>query len=62
MNKYLVNDEFLYAHMKSAENIILEKLPKEDDLSHKYSKKFKRKMNRLLKEEKRSPSFNRFEK
>lgn len=60
MNKYLVNDEFLYAHMKSAENIILDKLPKEDDLSHKYSKKFKRKMNRLLKEEKRSPSFNRF--
>lgn len=60
MDKYLVDDEFLYKHMKYAEDKIIDKLPNEEDLSHNFSKKFKRKMNRLLKEEKRSPFFNKF--
>lgn len=37
MDKYIINDEFLYKYMKNAENIILESLPKEE-LSHKFSK------------------------
>lgn len=60
MANYSIDDKFLYEYMGSAENIILENLPKEKDLSHKFSKRFKRKMHRLIKEEKRSPSFNRF--
>ena len=60
MDNYSVDDKFLYKHMKSTENIILDNLPKEEDLSHCFSKKFERKMKKLLKEEKRSPSVNRF--
>lgn len=60
MPKYLVDDEFLYKHMKNAEDKIIDNLPDEEDLSHNFSRKFKSKMNRLLREEKRSPSFNRF--
>ena len=41
MNKYIIDDDFLYDHMKSAENIILENLPKEYELSHKFSNGFK---------------------
>ncbi len=46
---------FLYDHMKSAENIILENLPKEYELSHKFSKRFERRMNKLIRQERRSP-------
>lgn len=60
MDNYLIDDDFLYKHMGSAENIILDNLPKEEDLSYNFSRKFKKKMNRLIKEEKRSPAFNRF--
>ena len=38
MDKYIINDDFLYKYMKGAENIILESLPKEEELSYKFSK------------------------
>ena len=55
MNKYIIDDDFLYDHMENVENIILENLPKEDDLSHKFSKRFERKMKRLIRQERRTP-------
>ena len=60
MDDYSIDDDFLYKHTESAENIILDNLPKEEDLSHRFSKRFKRKMQRLIKEERRSPYLNRF--
>ncbi|WP_312908912.1 DUF4367 domain-containing protein [Tissierella praeacuta] len=55
MNKYIIDDNFLYNHMESTENIILESLPEEDDLSHNFSKRFERRMNKLIRQERRSP-------
>ena len=55
MNKYIIDDDFLYDHMESVENIILESLPEEDDLSHNFSKRFERRMNKLIRQERRSP-------
>lgn len=60
MDRYSIDDEFLYKHMKGTEDKIIDNLPNEEDLSHNFSKKFKSKMSRLLKEEKRSPFFNKF--
>jgi len=60
MNKYIIDDDFLYDHMKSAENIILENLPKEYELSHKFSKRFERRMNKLIRQERRSPFIKSF--
>ena len=54
INKYIIDDNFLYDHMESVENIILESLPKEDDLSHEFSKRFERKMNKLIRQERRA--------
>lgn len=60
MNKYIIDDDFLYNHMKSSENIILENLPKEHELSHKFSKRFERRMNKLIRQERRSPFIKSF--
>lgn len=60
MNKYIIDDDFLYNHMKSSENIILENLPKEYELSHKFSKRFERRMNKLIRQERRSPFIKSF--
>ena len=60
MDKYIIDDEFLYKYMKSAENIILESLPKEEELSHKFSKRFERKMNKLIRQENRTPFMKSF--
>lgn len=46
--------------MKGAENIILESLPKEEELSYKFSKRFKRKMNKLIRRENRTPFMKSF--
>lgn len=60
MNKYIIDDDFLYNHMKSSENIILENLPKEYELSHKFSKRFERRMNKLIRQERRFPFIKSF--
>ena len=60
MDKHIVDDDFLYKYMKSAENIIIESLPKEEDLSHRFSKRFERKMNKLIRQEKRTPFMRSF--
>ncbi len=60
MSKYVVDDEFLYKYMKSVENIMLDSLPKEEELSHEFSKRFEIKMNRLIRQERRSPFMKSF--
>lgn len=60
MDKYIINDDFLYKYMKGAENIILESLPKEEELSHKFSKRFERKMNKLIRRENRTAFMKSF--
>ncbi|WP_077369007.1 DUF4367 domain-containing protein [Anaerosalibacter sp. Marseille-P3206] len=60
MNKYVMDDDFLYKYIKSAENIMIDSLPKEEALSHNFSKRFQKKMNKLIREERRSPFIKTF--
>lgn len=52
----IIDDDFLYAHMPQAEKLILAYIPPEDELAHKFSRRFKRKMTALLKNERRTPT------
>lgn len=54
--KYMINDEFLLAHMGNMENFILDSIPTESELNHQFSKRFLRKMDHLLKYERRTPA------
>ncbi len=58
MDKLEITDDMLYKSCKNIESYILEKLPNEEDLNHTFSKKFKSKMIKLIKSEKRHPIFN----
>lgn len=60
MNKYVMDDDFLYKYVKSAENIMIDSLPKEEALSHNFSKRFQKKMNKLIRQERRSPFIKTF--
>lgn len=55
----IINDEFLYTHMPKAEEMLLSKIPEENELSHKFSNGFNRKMKALLKYERRTPMMRR---
>ena len=55
----IISDEFLYIHIPKAEDILLNKIPKENELSYKFSYKFNKKMKILLKYERRSPTMRR---
>lgn len=54
MSKYVIDDEFLYKHVKSAENIMLRNLPGEEELDYTFSRIFQNKMNKVIKQERRS--------
>ncbi|MDU5081268.1 DUF4367 domain-containing protein [uncultured Tissierella sp.] len=60
MSKYTIDDDLLYKYVKSAENIMLENWPKEEELFHKFSKRFQKKMNKLIQQEKRYPFMKSF--
>ena len=60
MDKHIIDYDFLYKYMKSTESIIIESLPREEDLSHRFSKKIVRKMNKLIRQEKRTPFMRSF--
>ncbi|MGJ0848506.1 DUF4367 domain-containing protein [Tissierella praeacuta] len=60
MNKYVMDDDFLYKYVKSAENIMIDSLPKEEALFHNFSKGFQKKMNKLIRQERRSPFIKTF--
>lgn len=51
----VIDDEFLYAHMPQAEALMLEQLPPEHELNHRFSMRFQRKMRALLRYERRTP-------
>lgn len=54
MNR-IIDDDFLYSHMKDAENLMMTAIPDEIELNHLFSKRFLRKMKNLLKYERRTP-------
>ena len=60
MNKYVMDDDFLYKYVKSAENIMIDSLPKEEALSHNFSKRFQKKMKKLIRQERKSPFIKTF--
>lgn len=55
----IISDEFLYMHIPKAEDILLSKIPEENELSYKFSNRFSRKMKALLKYERRTPTMRR---
>lgn len=59
MNK-IIDDDFLYQHIPNVEKLILERIPPESELSHQFSRHFKRKMKALLKYESRTPTMRLF--
>lgn len=60
MSKAVIDDDFLYAHMSRAENLMLERIPTEAELAHTFSGRFNHKMKNLLKYEKRTPFVRSF--
>ncbi len=56
----IIDDEVLYANMPHAERLILNQIPPEKELDHKFSQRFNRKMKALLKYEQRTPTMRRF--
>ena len=50
-----ITDDFLYQNMPKAENEILNLIPDEHEIEHKFSWKFKRKMKIIIKEQARTP-------
>ena len=55
-----MDDDFLYKYVKSAENIMIDSLPKEEALSHNFSKRFQKKMKKLIRQERKSPFIKTF--
>lgn len=51
---YDITDEMLYAHVPVVERLELSKLPAEDSLQHEFSKRFLRKMRRIIREQRRT--------
>lgn len=56
----VVDDEFLSAHMPRFEELMLDQLPPERELSHHFSGRFNRKMRALLRYERRTPRMRKF--
>ena len=50
-----ITDDFLYQNMPKVENKILNLIPDEHEIEHKFSWKFKRKMKIIIKEQARTP-------
>ncbi len=55
-----LTDAFLYDYMPKAELYYLNAIPEEDQLSHVFSKRFLHKINRLIKQEQRTPAMQVF--
>ncbi|MEG2195666.1 MAG: DUF4367 domain-containing protein [Terrisporobacter sp.] len=58
MDNLDITDEMIYKSCKKLEQNLLDNLPNEVDIEYEFSSKFKRKMNKLIKYEKRSPIIN----
>lgn len=56
-----ITEEMLYEFAPRAEELWLSSLPSEDELSeHEFSKKFEKKMKKLIQAQRRNPWLNRF--
>lgn len=55
----VVDDEFLYLYMPQAEQMMLDHLPPENKLHHRFSRRFRRKMRALLRYERRTPKMRK---
>ena len=50
-----IDDAYLYEHMPKVEENLMSLIPPEEELDHKFSRRFERKMKKLMKYERRSP-------
>ena len=50
-----IDDAYLYEHMPKVEENLMSLIPPEEELDHKFSCRFERKMKKLMKYERRSP-------
>lgn len=57
MGKIQVTDEFLYQYMSVLEEYVLNNFPKEEEISHEFSKSFLKKMDKLLKRAKQKERY-----
>lgn len=55
-----IDDAFLYKYMPAADRILMAEIPPEEELDHKFSWRFRRKMKALLKYERRTPGERKF--
>ena len=55
-----IDDAFLYKYMPAADLILMAEIPPEEELDHKFSWRFRRKMKALLKYERRTPWERKF--
>ena len=58
MDNLDITDEMLYKSCSRLEQNLLDNLPNESDIEYEFSNKFKRKMSKLIKYEKRHPIIN----
>ena len=58
MSNYFIDDNLLYKNIRTVERKMLDTLPKENELSHHFSKSYKRKISLLLKTQRRSSFTN----
>jgi len=55
-----IDDAFLYKYMPAADRILMAEIPPEEELDHKFSWRFRRKMKALIKYESRTPGERKF--
>lgn len=56
----MISEAYLYKYMPVAERYLLESLPPDEELDHKFSRRFERKMKALIKYERRTPWERKF--
>ena len=58
--RIIIDEAYLYAHMPQAERLLMSLMPSEEELNHKFSGRFERKMKALIKYERQTPWERRF--
>lgn len=56
----MIDEAYLYKYMPAAERLLLSELPPDEELNHKFSRRFERKMKALIKYEERTPGERKF--
>jgi len=56
----MIDEAYLYEHMPEAEKYLLAEIPPDEELNHKFSRRFERKMKALIKYERRTPKERKF--